>query len=361
MADPMLTAAVLLDAERLSALVGAEVRARRLRHKPGLSTVAALETGDGDIHGWIQVASRAHDARVARAIRRAGRAGQRIRVLVHEGLTVAFGPPESDPELAAGFAELRELQGEPGSLLRYNPHRRAVLRNEIEGAPVSVRVHTDRGDAKAAVQRSRRLVGDGVPTAPPITRTKYTSTWAWVGEADLASMDGGREAAARRAGEALARLHAASTPVRDPKPVRGALLRQADDLAVLDESLGRRARRMVEEVDLPETDLVPAHGDFSADQVAVGSGRVWLLDLDRHRSAPRLADLGSFHAVEILSGARPVTGSLLEGYGTDPAEALRPWVFAGLAARMMEPLRDADPHWRDRISARLDQMEQWRR
>ncbi|SDL34320.1 hypothetical protein SAMN04488242_1124 [Tessaracoccus oleiagri] len=356
----MRTAALFLDAERLSALVGTEVVAKRLRHKPGLSTVAALHTPDG-VHGWAQVASRAHDPRIVRAVRRAGRAGQRIRVIEHDGLTLAFGPVASDPELAAGFAELGDEQRAGSVLLRYNPHRRAVLRGTLDGAPVSIRVHGERGDAKAAQRRARGLLADGVPTIVPLQRTRSTSTWAWEGESDLAHPSADGEWAARRAGEALARLHTVGGDAREPRSTRAALLRQAEDLAVLDEHLGRRARRLVEEADLTETDLVPAHGDFSADQVAIGPGGVWLLDFDRYRLAPRLKDLGGFHAVELLSGRTPLTGPLLEGYGVDPGDALRPWVFAGLAARLMEPLRDADPRWRDRISDRLDQMEQWRR
>lgn len=353
---PDATAFLFFDPDRLSEVIGQPVVAGRLRHKPGLSTVAALR-GPTGIVGWAQVASREHEAKVAKALRRAGEAG-RVRTVEVDGLTCVFGPVESDPALVKGFREVPLAEGD--EIVRYNPQRRAVVRTSHDGAPASRRYHGAPGEARATARRTRALQASGIPTISPVARTRYTTTWPWVGETDLAALHGPpRRLAARRAGASLARLHAVAPTVTRRIDPRVALLTGADDLARLDAALGGWARGIVERLPFTERDLVAAHGDFSADQVAVGTDAVWLLDLDRHGLAPRGMDLGSFHAVELLAGVEPVTEDLLRGYAGIGLDEVRPWVVTGLLSRMAEPFREADPEWRGRIEQRLRQMEEW--
>src|SRR5690606_32446994 len=73
---PHRTADLLLDGPRLDSLVGRAVRVDRLRHKPGLSTTAALRAPDGRVLGWVQAATEDHLPKVRNAVRRgAGPAG----------------------------------------------------------------------------------------------------------------------------------------------------------------------------------------------------------------------------------------------------------------------------------------------
>lgn len=365
-ADPMRTARMFFDPTRLSETIGVECVARRLRHKPGLSTVAALHDADG-VYGWAQLATPGHDAKIEKARRRAARLGLTMHVRqLADGLTLAFGEVNSDPRLIKAWRELtpglKEAMAE-GGVVRYNPLRRAVLRTEADGAHVSVRLHHDPKGAVAAASRARAVAAAGVPTNEQLRRTKYTSTWSWVGEHDLSQLAGDeRRDAARRAGAALAKLHAvapsAGTAVEFDR-TQDSLVRIADDLSVLDAGLGMRLLDLVGRARIHDEDPVSAHGDFSADQVAVGGSSIWLLDLDRFGQASRGLDFGSFHAVELLDGVEPVTAELLAGYGGPSLDELHGWVFAGLARRIMEPLRDAEPEWQVRIEERLDQLEEW--
>ncbi|MDN5727502.1 MAG: hypothetical protein L0G99_16480, partial [Propionibacteriales bacterium] len=106
------TADLLLDAHRLSGLVGHPVRATRLRHKPNLSTVAALVSSDGDplagVPCWVQVAEPGHHGKIDKAVRRAADRGlvlHRIPVPDSE-LMLAHGTADTDPRLSTGLQDL---------------------------------------------------------------------------------------------------------------------------------------------------------------------------------------------------------------------------------------------------------------
>ena len=104
---------------------------------------------------------------------------------------------------------------------------------------------------------------------------------------------------------------------------------------------------------------VLAHGDASPDQVLYerSSGRIWLTDFDRVRLAPAVADLGSYLAVAPASQGR----ALLEGYAEHRpvpcAEQLGVAVAHSRLARLADPLRRADPSWRERIGTELAVIE----
>lgn len=376
--DSLASARVLFEPDLLTELVGRPVRARRLRHKPGLSTVASLESPDGP-WGWIQVAAPHHAAKLHNALRRARRRGMAIRVREVPGTTLitASGELAADPRLVRAFEDLPVDMAErvltrPGAVLRHNPLRRLIARDRLpDRGEVVIRMTAERcrRDDSGIVRLAKRGVpvvprthGDGVP------HTTRVGLWPFVGTTDLASAAWVQRAkGAREAGKALRRLHGQLGSLDDVPAgpdVAAHLAELAHDLRHLDRVLGTRAQDLLRRVAdrLPaDGEAVLAHGDFSADQVAVDGDHVWLLDLDRMAVAPQLADLGQFHAVELLSRepGRTVTADLLDGYGQVEMADIAPWVGVGLAAKLMEPFREGEPDWIEQISTRMDQLEEW--
>lgn len=400
------TADLLIDAGRLSELVGAPVRATRLRHKPGLSTVGVLLPQDATVLGWVQATRADHLDKLRNALRRAADRGQQVHVLrvpdAGAELHLAHGDLGTDPRLQRGLDALRTAYPcvreavADGALtvLRYNPTRRLVLRRQEPGQdPCVIRVTAHRQHAVGRVPAA--LAEAGLPVVQPLPGrggfpSRRVSAWPWYGTGHLGAADldpADRLAAARETGAALARLHAAThlldgahppfggaaaTVADDPHAVLGPLV---GDLAQLDRCAADRMADLVHRLATrtgamgPVPELVPVHGDFSADQVLVGGpggDGIRLIDFDRAGVGPRALDLGSFAAVELLEkGASlddlPLTGGLLEGYRAAGAvvpttEELRVWTARALLARVSEPFRAADPDWVDGIHRRLDQV-----
>lgn len=425
------SAELLIDRHRLSELLGREVRATRLRFKPGLSTSAVLMDAAGqEPPGWIQVSHPAHLDKLGNALELAGQRGQQVHLAKVDGLTIAHGTIDTDPRLQKGLDSLRPehpsvteaVSSGRLQVLRYNPQRRLVLRQDgphQDGSPVDalvLRVTTGRQVGTHAALRV--IAGAGVPVVEPLgkdagPRGRRVSVWPWFGAGDLASLsaaDAGATAAgtaATAAGAALARLHRIQQPTapahgeaaRMSQPFRrvpdsaAALSALVDDLAVLDRAAAERMRGLVSRVIAGlnsrtwETGLI--HGDFSADQVLVGRAgedAVRLTDFDRAGLGPLVADHGSFVAAELLEAAVPDTtdpGGSASGLCTDPAalplarallsgyadadgtarqqddpEALRPWTARALLGRVLEPFRAADPDWVAAINRRLDQVSE---
>lgn len=355
MRDPLATARPVLDPGRLSELLGRPARATRLRLKPGFSTLAAVAYADGDA-GWIRVATERHRAKIVKAVERARRFCATVEVGEAEGLLVAHGGLASEPGLAKAVASVPQ-DCSLDDVLRHNPGRRLVARTEVGGNATVLRLHAAKGEASQLADRAALVASRGVRTPTAARRSRYVSLWPWVGETDLLRLESDREHPATLAGAQLARLHSLDLP-GPTLDLAGELTALARDLAVLDPELGARAATAVEALDLRAGDDVTIHGDWSADQVAVGDD-VWLLDLDRLGRGPAGFDLGSFHAVELLAGREPVTEAMLAGHGG--SSDWQRWVAPALALRLMEPLRAARPDWREAIAARLTMVEDWSR
>ena len=181
----------------------------------------------------------------------------------------------------------------------------------------------------------------------------------------------GAGAATAAAGAALAALHASTR--RLPPDLAARLPgRRADGrragavhasvLRALDPALAARVLALDERLPAdPPAARVLAHGDFTPDQVLVrlDDGAVWLTDFERSRLAPAATDLGSYLAVVDDAMAR----ALLDGYadaggrGPDRADLAAGAVRARLE-RLVEPLRHADPRWRERIDRELEELEE---
>lgn len=390
------SADLLIDADRLSELIGRPVRATRLRFKPGLSTLAVLQDTEGaGAPQWIQVSHDAHLDKLRNALALARERDQRVHLIRSGELTIAHGSIDTDPRLQKGLDGLRELHPfvseaiTMGDLqvLRYNPHRRLVLRREVEGRdPEIIRVTTHR--QRGVDQTLAAYAAAGIPVIHPdtshaLSRSRRVTVWPWFGRGDLADLPTEVAVeAAPTAGAALAQLHASAVPGEDvPDPV-AALRSLVTDLRALDPGASARMEQLVarfaDRVASSQWARGPVHGDFSADQVLVGrEGEevVRLTDFDRAGHGALAADLGTFAATELTetsAGSRvrdprslPLTAALLRGYAEAPVSpsvatdegALRTWMARSLLARATEPFRAADPDWLDRIHARLDQAQ----
>lgn len=371
------TADLVLDADGLSALVGRPVRATRLRHKPGLSTLAAL-TENGTPVGWVHAVTAEHRVKVDKSIARAQDRGHTVHTrTAGPGIAVAWGCLDTDARLHRALRELAvpslcaALAAGELRLLRYNPHRRMVVHRPGPGGGSVLRLTVDRqrrpGDLPAALQQA------GVPALAPAPHTGQrtggrVSVWPWFGVTTLA---GAAPEAAARMGQVLGRLHrlealpgAARVPADAGRPAR-----VAGDLARLDPALGAAARTLVARL----AELLAGrlwrqgavHGDFSADQVLLDAeDGLRVIDFDRVGTGPRLLDVGEFAAVELLDDLgeddppHPArTRALLAGY-PDPVDPddLRVWTARALLNRLDEPFRAGHPDWAEQVWLRLDQV-----
>jgi aminoglycoside phosphotransferase (APT) family kinase protein len=380
---------LLVDPARVAELVGAPVVTVRLRHKPGVSTVAALSTPEGAAWGWLQLTSSEAAAKVANAARRARDRGRPLQVRpLADGGAATFGPVATDPRLHRALDELpapvvRALEG-PGNgrptapgvagdgeevtVLRHNPLRRLVVRR---GETV-LRLTEDH--QHGAHRAARALHAAGVPVPRPVRADdvspgRRVTAWSWAQGHDLHACPDAD--AARAAGRAIARWHATSPTAdvaRGTRRPAQSLHTVADGLRPVASALADRVERLLDDVvtalNGPQH-AVWSHGDFSADQVVHRpDGEVEVIDLDRTCLAPAGLDLGSFAAVELLrtpEGAGPVDllPTLLEGYAGDVDDAaLAGWTAYGLLLRAAEPLRRARPTWRTDVAVRLDLTEE---
>ena len=380
----------LLDADRLSELLDQPVRAGRLRIKPNVSVLVSLtDRSTGLTSGWARLLWPVSHSKAAQAERLAASLGLDQAPVTRGAdgdLLLQSGPVHTDPKLAepmAGAARQGVLQPwKAGDVLRYNPSRRLVLR---DGSTV-LRIRTRPGDPADDVHRAlaELLPVPRLLDSESVARCQgHVSIQQWCGDTNLAELFDARTAehttsevvsetaagATRRVGALLAELHSCAEalnpdlvnrlPHRHPDP-RDLAEVHARQLDALDPDLACRVRAVggMLPARLPG-DPVLAHGDASPDQVLYerSSGRIWLTDFDRVRLAPAVADLGSYLAVAPASQER----ALLEGYAEHRpvpcAEQLGVAVARSRLARLADPLRRADPSWRERIGAELAVIE----
>lgn len=376
---------LLVDADAVSELVGEPVVAVRLRHKPGMSTVAALSTPAGQPWGWVQLTTPQARDKARNAQRRARERHRPVQLRALPGGGVAaYGPVVTDPRLHRALDQLpcdvlaglghpdptRPALQPAAQVLRHNPLRRLVLRRDDTVLRLTEEPRRDVARAARVLHRHGVPVSQPLPLAADIRRGRRVSTWAWAPGADLHGTPD--VAAAHAAGAALGAWH--GTPAvpgvvlarTDPAVAGHAVV---DGLRPLSVELADRALAVLEDL-LPALvagrPAVWAHGDFSADQViARPGGGAEIVDLDRLTLAPAALDLGSFAAVELLRShddvpAADLLPALLEGYpqGAPDAADLTAWTAYALLVRAGEPLRRARPTWRSEVSARLDLTEE---
>ena len=373
----------VLDQDRLSELIGRPVRAARLRIKPDVSLTVGLEdAATGRPAGWARLLWPISRAKADRAARRARARGLRtVRRELDDGLVLHAGRLASDPALIehVGRAVADGLVEDPDGrrVLRHNPLRRLVMRT---GAGV-VRITSAPQDDEL---RLRDFIGARVPGAPiPAAATGFAapgppthiSALRFVGDTDLerAAPPGTSAVAAATAaaGAALAALHAsarrlpadlaAQLPGRRADGRRAGAV-HASVLRALDPGLAARALALDERLPAdPPAPRVLAHGDFTPDQVLVrlDDGAVWLTDFERSRLAPAATDLGSYLAVVDDATARALLDGYADAGGRVPDRAdLAAGAVRARLERLAEPLRHADPRWRERIGRELEELEE---
>lgn len=364
----------LLDAERLSGLLGRDVRAASVRAKPGALVVLGLaEATTGRPTGWVRVLWPELRVKATKVAERAARRGQELTELALGELHLQSGRIGTDPALASVVRDVarrrvRALVDDPAAVLRHNPLRRVLVR---DGDTV-VRVTAEPDALGHALLAHLAAAGLPVPARLDDGSRPQLAVRPFFGDTDLArtpTRDG-----MAWAGRTLARLHAEGPAVlRAPalagladRTAGGEPLRLAADLARLDPDLGRRAARLAGRLaGRPALGGEPTlvHGDASADQVLLdrGTGRLQLNDFDRAGVGPAVLDLGSWLAVGPRDAG--LDEALLDGYvdggGLAPsASDLDTARALGLFARVMAPLREAEPTWRAGVAARLDALEE---
>lgn len=368
--------ALLLDDDALAARLGAPVRRRYLRYKPGTSCVLGL-----DVDGRRCFAVAYAEQAAAKLAKSATSAPRGSVLVVDEGLRVLVARPSADRDLPA-LARLardprqalaRALQGHDlmavqVRVLAHKPQRRWVGRLDLPtGAPVVLRAHRPE-DAQVTVGALRVLDGARARTprllgSDPRLGLVAVSWLPGTGLHELLADGAATQAQLRATGAALAELHggaldglALRTPASDAEAVRRAAGAVADLLPALADQAAALAARL--ERLLPAVTLRPvaAHGDLSADQVVVGlDGRTGLIDLDAACAAEAELDLGSAAAslqVAVVGGApvRPAAAltEMIDGYG-GPVDDHRLQVHtaAALLRRVVEPFRTCRADWDD--------------
>lgn len=351
---------VVLSGAVVGELFGPGHQVARLRHKPGLSTVAAVTSAEGD-RWWLRVCGPAAHHKAERHLRKLVAAGVDVRSARAAGnVLVVAAPALTDPAMARQVRKAaRTVPGLEGAeVLRHNPLRRLVLRLPDGEQVLRVQARGDR-----AANFTGRSFDVALSVASPLrVIDEHLSLWPWVPGTDLSAQPpAGAEAGARAAGAALATLHRHAAPRHDaPDSSRAAratvaaLGPLAQDLAARGRSVlttleaeleGRKHRRGCASV----AQRVQVHGDFSADQVILGPTGVTLIDLDRHGSGVPEQDLGSFAAVELLRGGGlndALAGAYRDAGGLVDRDTVRAYTAWALLSRSLEPLRRADPDWR---------------
>jgi Ser/Thr protein kinase RdoA (MazF antagonist) len=382
--DPLATAYPFLDAAVLDDLVGLEVVASGLRHKPGYSTTATLNSPDGRPWGWAQVLLGDQPDKIANARRRASARGGAITVrpLPQGAGWFLCGVLGTDPRLhrardvIAPIVPRLDSAIESGALhpLRYNALRRLVLRGSDHAGPLTSHRVLRLTAAHQGVDRAAlgKLAGLGVPLVAPLREdgvptSRRVTLWPWIDGIDLAAAPD--RSAARAAGAALARLHEVTASavgsriasrLAPGEPADRTLRAVVEMAAIVAPTLERRLDAIVARMpSRPRHRASIIHGDFSADQVVRSAGEVRIVDLDRLQLGEPQHDLGSFAASELRrTGGWGLTGDLLAGYGN----AARPhdlaaWTAHALLLRVTEPFRETSRTWVADMDRRLDDVE----
>ncbi|OMG15227.1 phosphotransferase, partial [Actinomyces naeslundii] len=185
----------LLDADRLSELLGQPVRADRLRIKPNVSVLVSLtERSTGLTSGWARLLWPVSHSKAAQAERLAASLGLDQAPVTRGAdgdLLLQSGPVHTDPKLAEPMADAAR-QGvlgpwKAGDVLRYNPSRRLVLR---DGSTV-LRVRTRPGDPADDVHRAlaELLPVPRLLDSESVARCEgHVSIQQWCGDTNLAEL-----------------------------------------------------------------------------------------------------------------------------------------------------------------------------
>jgi aminoglycoside phosphotransferase (APT) family kinase protein len=380
---------VVLDDEELTAYLrrtwhaGSQppdaARVTYLRYKPRTQVVAAVELSTDDRTTTALLAATSDRTRTKRAKLVAHAARRGIAPLAGDGgrgpLVMPIGADRHLPacdRLPTYLRRLdRDLRGADLDVLAYKPHRRLVLRVDVEGEPRAVlKVHRPAAIADiaatlrwAAERGSDRLP---LPELVGIDARHGIAVTAWVPGGALHEQEPDRRRATLRAiGKVLGRLHrrdAAGLPPRDLDRDVGApaaIRWLRPELQAIVESTLAAARP-------GSGPATPVHGDLSPDQVIHGPDGVALIDLDRSGTGSPAADLASWVAAQLAADPLHEDGlrlppALLDGYlgvgGPATAEDVARHLPTQILRRLSDPFRSRLPDWPQRVEALVRHAE----
>lgn len=405
-------AAALLSDEGLSGLLGAETRATHLRLKPGHSvivshrqaqqgspahgeTAAQVETAEqvktADLekpqHGWTMLTDDADKYR--KLLTRAQKLGQELTVHRAESPYLVSGSVWADrwlgKELAAAHAALGEETR--WHILRYNPRRRVVAvvdHLSPEGEPARHVVRVSAGSLEHIVSTAERWRDAGLPVTrmKPLGKRGTAVTAPLWGHTDL--LRDPFIPAARTAGRRIAELHTCTVPAarENPAAQKDPALQNEPALPALEadvdgcvEAVAQTAPWLADRVEALAEKLTSAamaqnpgppvelHGDLSPDQIllaAPGSHKIRIIDLDRVGMGPAMRDVGSWTASCRGAGLPELAEAFLSGY-MEIAEvdraALSMWESYAHLASALDPFRNREAGWGDKVTQRIESAE----
>jgi ATP-binding cassette, subfamily B, bacterial len=258
---------------------------------------------------------------------------------------------EPGPELAR---RLPEMPGGEPELIGYKPRGRAVLRLgdhvlKAYGRPRQFAV------ALAGLMTASRR--GPLPTArfeAAVPELRLTAQRSVRGDRPASARGVAREAGALVA--ALQRAQVGSLVVGGPERLLEAAERKAALVEALMPELQGRLRKLVRRLgdSLPAgAALVPAHGDFHADQLLLSEDEITVIDFDQMCLAAPALDIATY-AADVVRGrggdldrVEAVLEPLLEGYGERP-EALDWHLAAAILGRTAHPFQRQVPGWPER-------------
>ena len=379
MVDPLVTGtAVLTDTDALAELLAStnEALLQRpyLRWKPGTSCYAALELASGP--AYAVAFSAAAVGKLAKTLEQAP-AGSVLLADPELGILVARPSADRDlpalRDLADALARARrhprsavgDVPAEASDAvqtLAYKPSRRWV---GVMSAQYVLRAYRreDLERARMNLKTARKLLGRLVPRPAGQSRRHGLTVQIWVpGEtleralaADTVPAD-----MLPTVGRTLAGVHLHQPPEGAIRHAGAPLNATVELLGALDPDLGRWGAHLAARLEArrPEDGQpVFVHGDFSADQVVLGSDGPVFLDWDRAGIGVAAVDLASMRAagLDLQSWQR-----VLDGYreGRPLPRDLDWYVAAALLERTPEPFRIGHREWRAESSRLLADVQQ---
>jgi ATP-binding cassette, subfamily B, bacterial len=356
-----------------SAVDGLEVN--RVVYKPGETVAvhyAALVEGvrqDAVATGMagVDLAARARAPRYRELARRAGNrlpAAAALTYDEHAAALVTWLP--FDPRLPAlaedGEALARRLGTPAGAheLIGYKPRSRAVLRN---GDHVLKAYGRGREFEAALAGLTTALPLPTAPFAGAVPELRVTAQRSLAGERPAAAVD-----VAAAAGSMVAALQRAPVDGLDEAPPERRLeaaMRKAALIGMVLPELAPRVDALVGRLGAtlpPPAVLVPAHGDFHADQLLVSGGEIAVIDLDQLCRADPALDLATYAADVVrgrdrdLEAVHAVLAPLLDGYGGRPP-GLEWHLSAAILERAAHPFHRQVARWPERVEAMVAAAE----
>jgi Ser/Thr protein kinase RdoA (MazF antagonist) len=174
---------------------------------------------------------------------------------------------------------------------------------------------------------------------------------------------------AQAAGSVLATLHGARVPdlraFTHADQLRAAVGSAGSVTAVVPE-LEPRLKTLLRTLELTipaESPLVPAHGDYHANQLLEIDGALALIDFDEMCAAAASLDLSSYAAHLVnggegdISAASAALEGLVSGYGLRP-HALAWYLSTSILRRSPFPFRFMEPNWPLRIERMVADAEE---